>query len=108
MRPSGSTAVASMHKAPAPDSARAPRWIMCQAVARPSSAEYWHIGETTMRLGSVIPRNARGENSLLMGARVKENERSHIGRCDGYAKGRCFRAVGRRLFGAGRRGALWK
>ena len=66
MRPAGSTAVASMHSMPAPDSARLPRWIMCQAVAAPSSAEYWHIGETTMRLGSVRPRSANGLNRVLM------------------------------------------
>jgi hypothetical protein len=26
----------------------------------PSSAEYWHIGETTMRLGSVTPPRVMG------------------------------------------------
>src|SRR5262245_59810953 len=29
---------------------------MCQSVAVPSSAEYWHIGDTMIRLGSVRPR----------------------------------------------------
>jgi len=38
--PSGNTAVASMIRSPAPESARLPRWIRCQSVARPSSAEY--------------------------------------------------------------------
>ena len=28
---------------------------MCQSLAAPSSAEYWHIGDTTTRLGSVTP-----------------------------------------------------
>ena len=36
MRPSGSTAVASMVSRPAPDSARWPRWIRCQSLASPS------------------------------------------------------------------------
>jgi hypothetical protein len=38
--PSGNTAVASMIRSPAPESARLPRWMRCQSVARPSSAEY--------------------------------------------------------------------
>ena len=29
-----------------------PRWPRCQSLAQPSSALYWHIGETTMRLAS--------------------------------------------------------
>src|SRR5512143_2234066 len=29
-------------------------------------AEYWHIGETTMRLASPSPRRANGSNSLAM------------------------------------------
>ena len=57
---------ASMHSMPAPDSAILPRWIMCHAVASPRSAEYWHIGETTMRLGSVTLRSVSGEKSALM------------------------------------------
>jgi hypothetical protein len=51
MRPVSDTAVASSTSRPAPDSARCPRWTMCQSPADPSSAEYWHIGATTMRLG---------------------------------------------------------
>src|SRR5437867_3964948 len=31
---------------------------------QPSSAEYWHIDETAMRLGSVTPPIWSGENSL--------------------------------------------
>jgi hypothetical protein len=30
-------------------------------VALPSLAEYWHMGETTMRLGSPTGPSARGE-----------------------------------------------
>src|SRR6185437_10202402 len=50
MRPSGVTAVASMVRSAAPESARWPRWITCQSVMQPSSAEYWHIGAITIRL----------------------------------------------------------
>ena len=64
MRPSGSTAVASRTSIPAPESASDPRWIMCHACACPDSALYWHIGETTMRLGSVSARSVAGEKSL--------------------------------------------
>ena len=35
-------------------------------VARPSlDEEYWHIGETTMRLRRVVPRSVSGERSRL-------------------------------------------
>ena len=38
------------HEARAADRAAA-RWTKCQSLAKPSSQEYWHIGETPMRLG---------------------------------------------------------
>jgi hypothetical protein len=50
----------------APDRARLPRWIMCQSVGRPSTAEYWHIGAMAMRLDSSSEPREYGENSLLM------------------------------------------
>ena len=34
--------------------------MKCQSFMQPSSATYWHIGETTMRLGSVTPPSCRG------------------------------------------------
>lgn len=40
IRPAGSTAVASRINRPAPEKASWPRWIRCQEVALPSSAEY--------------------------------------------------------------------
>src|SRR6185295_6219602 len=49
MRPRFSTAVASTNTMPAPPWANLPRCTRCQSVTWPSSAEYWHIGETTMR-----------------------------------------------------------
>ena len=37
----------------APPTARLPRWTRCQSLAKPSSQEYSHMGETTMRLERV-------------------------------------------------------
>src|SRR3954469_23871166 len=63
MRPSRVTCVASTMTSPAPEYARWPRWTKCQSLMLPSSAEYWHIGETTMRLGSVTPPSSSGVKS---------------------------------------------
>ena len=60
MRPSGSTAVASVKTSAAPPTAREPRWTRCQSSAKPSTLEYWHIGETTIRFFSVMPRSVSG------------------------------------------------
>ncbi len=60
MRPSGVTAVASVITSAAPPTAREPRWTMCHMFARPSSEEYWHMGETKMRFGNVTPRKVKG------------------------------------------------
>ncbi len=43
-----------------------PRCSMCQSLAQPSSALYWHIGEMTMRLARVRPRSAIGLKSWLV------------------------------------------
>src|SRR5215212_7248310 len=63
MRPSRVTPVASTTTMPGPDIASWPRCIRCQSVMLPSSAEYWHIGETTMRFGSVTPPSSIGVKS---------------------------------------------
>ena len=60
MRPRASTAVASMQTSPAPPTARLPRCTRCQSLANPSSEEYWHIGETAIRLRKVTSRMASG------------------------------------------------
>src|SRR5215207_234223 len=39
---------------------------MCQSVAQPSTALYWHMGETTTRLGSSIPARRMGKNRALV------------------------------------------
>ena len=59
--PSGSTAAASVKTSPAPPTARLPRCTRCQSLAKPSVLEYWHIGETPIRLESVTARNVIGE-----------------------------------------------
>src|SRR5438309_1305543 len=43
--------------------------IKCQSFMQPSSAEYWHIGETTTRFGSVTPPSWMGVKSLGGGNR---------------------------------------
>src|SRR6185437_1796535 len=58
IRPSGDTAVASTNTSPAPPTARLPKCTRCHSVANPSGLEYWHIGETTIRLRSVTSRIA--------------------------------------------------
>src|SRR3954469_13587618 len=65
MRPAASTAVASKIRSDAPEFDSMPRCIMCQSVALPFSALYWHMGETTIRLAKVRPASSIGENSLL-------------------------------------------
>src|SRR5436305_1607341 len=67
MRPSGVTPVASTIISPAPEQANWPTCMRCQSVMLPSSAEYWHIGDTTMRFGSVMPPSSMGVNSLGCG-----------------------------------------
>src|SRR2546422_495733 len=67
MRPSAVTAVASVMTSAAPPTAREPRCTRCQSLANPSSLEYWHIGETTMRWGSVRPREVNESNNVGIG-----------------------------------------
>src|SRR5260370_32415136 len=67
MRPSGVMPVASTIISPAPEQANWPRCMRCQSVMRPSCAEYWHIGDTTMRFGRVIPPSWIGVESLGSG-----------------------------------------
>src|ERR1035438_9820351 len=62
MRPRASTAVASIITSPAPPTARLPRCTRCQSDANPSTLEYWHMGDTAIRLRNVISRMVRGVN----------------------------------------------
>ena len=61
--PIRSTAAASVNTRPAPPVAYRPRCTMCQSPATPSLAEYWHIGEITMRFRIVTSRTVSGVNS---------------------------------------------
>src|SRR6201987_575799 len=72
MRPSGSTAVASVKTSAAPPTARLPKCTRCQFVAKPSVLEYWHIGETIIRLRSRTSRIGRLSKSTgqLPGAKA--------------------------------------
>src|ERR1700704_5072873 len=65
MRPWRSTWVASTTTRPEPEFASMPRWAMCQSVAQPSTALYWHIGATTMRFSNSTPPSRIGENRGL-------------------------------------------
>src|SRR5215467_2067645 len=62
MRPRRSTWVASTTSRAAPELASMPRWPRCQSLAEPSSALYWHMGETTMRFSSSRSASLIGEN----------------------------------------------
>src|SRR5436190_11312004 len=86
MRPSAVTAVASIVNRPAPDISSWPQWTRCQSVAQPSTAEYWHIGDTTTRLGSVSSRNRSGSNRLVRAA-VRAGS---VGGNGGFANARGF------------------
>ena len=66
MRPSGTTAVASVSSRPAPDWDSVPQCCTCQSLARPSLLAYWHMGATTMRLASVSGPNETGVNNRAM------------------------------------------
>ena len=60
IRPSRTTAVASVKTSDAPPTARLPRCTSCQLFGIPSSEEYWHIGETTIRFRNVTERCVNG------------------------------------------------
>src|SRR5205814_10494164 len=62
IRPSRETSVISVKTRPAPPMARAPRWTRCQSLGVPSTAQYWHIGDTTTRFTSSRSRNRNGGN----------------------------------------------
>src|ERR1700685_2885162 len=64
MRPSAETAAASVKTRDAPPTARLPRCTRCQSVAKPSVLEYWHMGDTTIRLRSVSSRMVSSSNSM--------------------------------------------
>src|ERR1017187_3680975 len=100
MRPRSSTLAASVRTKAAPPTARLPRCTRCQSLARPSSLEYWHMGDTAMRFFSVTSRILRGSNSIGMQGGWKGSfparDPDHPGppSDDGFVD-RCMRSVGR-------------
>src|SRR4051812_5400448 len=64
--PSGDTAVASCIISPAPPTALLPKCTRCQSVAKPSSDEYWHMGETVILFLNVTPLIFNGDNRIDM------------------------------------------
>src|SRR3984957_4260818 len=91
IRPCGFTSVISHITSPAQPSDILPRCIRCQSLAEPSLEFYWHIGDTTTRLGSVSPRSVMGENRTLAifvvpyGAEIQSRDgmQYHETRCEG-------------------------
>src|ERR1700678_1070553 len=65
MRPSGETAQAAVNTTEAPPTAREPRCTRCQSLAKPSVLEYWHMGETTIRLRSFMSRICNSSNRFI-------------------------------------------
>src|SRR5258708_22717339 len=96
MRPSGSTAAASVKTSRAPPVAILPRCTKCQSSAMPSRAEYWHIGEMTTRFFRVTPRRVIGENSrgwdaieILLTGRLRNEENANLGTARDHVRNPC-------------------
>ena len=82
IRPSGVTAVASTITSPAPPTALLPRCTRCQSFGTPSELQYWHMGETKIRLRKVTPRSVSGEKSFRI-IETHRVEKPHILKKDG-------------------------
>src|SRR5690242_1004995 len=82
MRPCGLTLVISHITRPAAPSDILPRCIRCQSLAEPLLELYWHIGDTTTRLGRVRPRKVRGENRTLAIVWISFGAVDEIAQCD--------------------------
>jgi hypothetical protein len=59
--------VASTTTSATPSAALLPKCTRCQSSADPSAAMYWHMGDITIRLRSVIPRIASGLRRSISG-----------------------------------------
>src|SRR5215471_10938629 len=78
MRPLRSTAVASTTIMPARLMAYCIRCWRCQSDALPSLAEYWHMGDTAMRLGTSIGPSLRGEKRFGTAKTLLDDEREAV------------------------------
>src|SRR5262245_49940707 len=67
IRASYDTSVISTNTNPAPPIARLPMCTRCHSLGMPSSATYWHMGDTTTRLLRSMSRSLNGVN---MGGRA--------------------------------------
>src|ERR1700676_1292239 len=70
---------------------------MCQSEATPSSALYWHMGETTTRFASSRSASRIGENRALVMSHASIGEREEVGRGRPYRRppgGSSCRATG--------------
>src|SRR5665213_1970263 len=76
LRPIAWIAVSSQKMIPAPPVANFPRCTKCQSVGPPFSDEYWHIGDTTMRLRALRPRSAIGAKSRGVVVRTSVRDES--------------------------------
>src|SRR5215470_2517611 len=85
MRPCGLTLVISHITSPAAPNDRLPRCIRCQSLAEPLLELYWHIGDTTMRLGNVNSRIVIGENRALAIVGLSPLEQRNLIGCAGPA-----------------------
>src|ERR1700676_1918546 len=97
MRPRRSMPVASAMTSAAPELASMPRGLMCQSEATPSSALYWHMGETTTRFASSRSASRIGENRALVMSHASIGEREEVGRGRPYRRppgGSSCRATG--------------
>ena len=90
MRPRGVTAVASVNTSAAAadrELRRGARGASRRRSRRPQ--EYWHIGETTMRLRSVTPRSERGaKRDMPNGSGCGAGSTQCEGRASGNVSGR--------------------
>src|SRR5688500_7906819 len=84
MRPSGVIAVASAITRPNPPAARPPRWTRCQSSGTPSAVltRFWHIGESHIRLGMVMPRNPIGARREKLPAGTTSSSRPGVLQAD--------------------------
>lgn len=65
MRPSAVTAVASVNARAPPPIAQLPAYTRSRSLEKPSTLEYWHLGDTTIRLARVRPRSGSGIEEVM-------------------------------------------
>ena len=92
--------------APTPPAARLPRWTRCQSFAIPSSAQYWHIGDITIRLRKLDAPNRQWAQQVDLGdfrGRGRSRTRIRTGHARPGRSSRTWASPGRFDVAAGRR-----